>query len=408
MIADNEKSPHPERPVSVLADEIRMALDRGDFTQVRAYLEQRDPLLYESPDGLVEPWIHYFFDRAAVWYKNQELMELFLEFGADINGSVYFGTRCTVINQVALQGNLPFVEWLLEHGAEINHPVHGKPASMTLLTAAHMGHLDVTRYLVEHGAVVNFVNGFGLSPLDYAERFNHPELAEYLRSVGAKSGAELPRDHLPKPKSAPPTGASIKEHLVHCFGAAEDFPLREIVPGDPPVRLLRVPDFESSGYQAIVTDGMSVRLAERPSDINANEAMQRTELLVILDRNWPLDEESLKSDRHRWPIDWLRKIARWPFENNTCLRRGNIFANDEPPQPLADDTEQSCLLVTATEEHWGTWSRPDREVVRVMVMIPLHTAERDFERAHGMVALLEKLQESGFGIGVLVERPCVV
>jgi uncharacterized protein len=233
-----------------------------------------------------------------------------------------------------------------------------------------------------------------------------------LQEVVALRGRKVGRGVAAQPSSQAPTPAANRRidsrASGDCFGEVKDFPLREIVAGDPPLRLLHVVEFESSGYQAIVTDGMSARLAELSDDVNPVDAMRRTELLIILDRDWPLDEEAMKSDRHRWPIDWLRKIARWPFENDTCLRRGNIIANEEPPEPLADNTEQTCLLVTVTEEYWGTWRRPDGEVVRLMVVIPLHTAERDYETEHGMVSLLEKLQESGFGIGVLVNRPCVV
>lgn len=406
MTDEHEVVPPFAREGWRLAHSIRKLMDAGDADRVQELL--RDSILYDRSEE-DPPWIYVLFAESVARYSNPKLAELFLQHGAKIDEPLvgYGKAHCPVINLAAMNGSLTMVRWLREHGADINHSIHGKPASMPLLSAAHMGHLDVVRYLVEHGAVVNFVNGFGLSPLDYAAQFNHPEVADYLRSVGAKSGADLPRDHLPK-RQPKPTGDSIREHLVSCFGEVKDFPLHEIVPGDPPLRLLHVLEFETSSYQAIVTDGMSARLANLTSDVDPTEVMRRTELLVVLDRNWPLDEEAMKLDRHRWPIDWLRKIARWPFENDTCLRRGNIFANGEPPEPLADNTKQTCLLVTTTESPWGTWRRPDGEEVRVMLVTSIYTDERDFERADGMVALLEKFVESGFGIEVFINRPSVV
>ncbi|MCZ2340835.1 MAG: ankyrin repeat domain-containing protein, partial [Bacteroidales bacterium] len=244
---------------------VRAAITRGDVGSVAAYLD--DPQYEESPVARQQTLNVWF--QFALWDRQSGVAELLADRGADLNTPVI--GKSTVLDDAAGRGDLPAVQWLCELGADVNGLIHGQPGSWSLLSAAHGGHLDVVRYLVEHGAVVNFVNGFGLSPLDYAMHFQHPEVAAFLRSVGALPGSELPRDHLPKdePEPAEPSRNSTRDHLTVWFEGVSEYPLREIIPGDPPLSLLHVPQWDG-GYVAIVTDGASARPMPVPaSDPNA-------------------------------------------------------------------------------------------------------------------------------------------
>ena len=85
----------------------------------------------------------------------------------------------------ASEGHIEIVRWLLQQGEKINFEVDGKPRCMSLSFAATNGHLDVVKLLVQHGA--SLTTAFqGNTPLSQAEAYGHSEVAEYLRSVGAK------------------------------------------------------------------------------------------------------------------------------------------------------------------------------------------------------------------------------
>jgi len=364
--------------------------------------EQRELLNELRPTGIraIDSYLRLIIMSAMSEGMKLEFSRLLVEFGADLNATIYQHTPVGVILNAIRGQHLSLTSWLHSMGAKINNPVEGRLGSMPLIEAVCENHIDIAKYLIENGAIINFVNGRGMSPLDFAANF--PEMAAYLRSVGAKPGAELPQDHLPKPE--PDTheqSTSIRDHLYFYFGDVEEFPLQEIIPGDPPISLLKVLDWDG-GYHGIVTDGMSSRLMNVPESTNG---IRRAELVVLIEKSWPLTEEAMREARFRWPLDWLRQIARWPFESNTCLQPANIIANGEPPEPLGDNPAMTCLMVRGKpDKEWGRWTRPDGEIVDLLIVSTLYTRERDFELKHGLKNLLQLMEDNYYADLVSLTR----
>jgi uncharacterized protein len=100
---------------------------------------------------------------------------------------------------------------LIEHGAQANlwqaaglglldrverHLAADPPPSPQEITGAlwcacHGGQRETAEYLLERGGDLNWIGYDNLTPLDAARRSNAHELAEWLRSRGAKSAREL-------------------------------------------------------------------------------------------------------------------------------------------------------------------------------------------------------------------------
>ena len=55
--------------------------------------------------------------------------------------------------------------------------------------AAGAGQLALAKLLIENKAGINTPGPFGDTPLDFAAK--HPEVAKYLKGIGAKTGEEL-------------------------------------------------------------------------------------------------------------------------------------------------------------------------------------------------------------------------
>jgi len=89
-------------------------------------------------------------------------------------------------------GHLEVTRWMLDQGALVNYVVGGKTRCFALTGAVVGGYINVVKLLVERGADVNATGG-RTTPLGYAVGFNQPEIADYLRSVGAKLPDELPK-----------------------------------------------------------------------------------------------------------------------------------------------------------------------------------------------------------------------
>jgi uncharacterized protein len=232
--------------------------------------------------------------------------------------------------------------------------------------------------------------------LKQALMFGHREVAALLRAHGAvlPPGCDL--------GYASSEGSGVLEHIERHLGKPNPLSLYEIVPGDPPITIHVVP---MNKCLALVTTGMSDRAMAVPEGA---EAFQHAELLIYLPPTWPLTSESFQDVNHSWPIDWLRRIARHPHDNRTWLGGlAAVVANGEPPQPLAPNTQMTCLLVLAEESEINLAPLPGGRRVLFYTLYPLYTEERDLEREKGTEALLGLLQSHQIGKIVDVHRPNV-
>ncbi len=60
-----------------------------------------------------------------------------------------------------------------------------------MLYAAIKGHKEIVKLLIAKGADVNTKDAGGMTPLDFAIIYKHPETADLLRKHGGKTGEEL-------------------------------------------------------------------------------------------------------------------------------------------------------------------------------------------------------------------------
>jgi len=116
------------------------------------------------------------------------LLELTLANGADVASlDSYDGTG---LIRAADRGYTTIVSRLLETDVDVDHV--NRLGWTALLEAIILGggdgaHTDVVRLLVEAGADLTIADGQGVTPLAHAERSGYEEMAEILRSAGARS-----------------------------------------------------------------------------------------------------------------------------------------------------------------------------------------------------------------------------
>ncbi|XP_008215272.1 putative ankyrin repeat protein RF_0381 [Nasonia vitripennis] len=129
-------------------------------------------------------------------YDKMDLIELLLDYGADVNAVDANGD--TILHLLVVQRDgfvcKKIAELLLKYGADVNVAnVNGDTPLHTLI--GENGRLDTSCnlelvvYLLEHGADVNAVNAKGETPLHLAvrnESFSTEKLIEYLLERGAK------------------------------------------------------------------------------------------------------------------------------------------------------------------------------------------------------------------------------
>lgn len=162
------------------------AFDEDDIQEFSRLLKQHPEYIRDFEDG-TDWWMWM-----AAMDGKLPFLKLVVDLGLDVDESKDIpdpdNPFCTFegpILQAASNGHLEIVHWLLEKGAKINYTVNGKVRCLPLLDAACKGHLEVVKLLVEHGADLNFEFN-GHTPVSQAEGYGHPEVAGYLRSVGAR------------------------------------------------------------------------------------------------------------------------------------------------------------------------------------------------------------------------------
>lgn len=123
---------------------------------------------------------------------NIEILKALLEAGADVNAT-HAGDGA--LGSAAINGHDEFVEVLLKVGANVNQA--DDSGTTPLISAVAGRKLAIVKMLVVAGANLNAVRFGGKveTALDFAEWMNKKdtrEIAEFLRSVGAKRASELP------------------------------------------------------------------------------------------------------------------------------------------------------------------------------------------------------------------------
>ncbi|TXT22070.1 MAG: ankyrin, partial [Planctomycetota bacterium] len=353
------------------------ALESGDVSEARQRFAEHPEL--RSNTGVLLSQL----DDAA-YRGDLPIVKVLVEMGADFNAPRDKHAVMGAIYSAAMGRATNVVAWLLEQGARVNVECDGVIRSPPLISASRDGYLDIAKHLIAHGAVFNAVWG-GKTCLSHALECGQQEVADYLRSIGAK----LPEE-LEAPQPADPNRDGLIEHVSWHLGQPQRDVIQEFIPNTPSVAIHVIRN-EDEREQILFTVGMSSLPMTVPP---GGEAYQYAELVLRLPLDWPLSTKSFDIAEDFWPIEWLRRVAFYPYQNQTWLGGPyTIIANGEPPEPFAPNTKMSCLMLLANPSEFGRWTRPtDGAEVVFYDLFGLYTEERDLELREGLPELLNRFQ----------------
>jgi hypothetical protein len=384
-----------ERP---LLAQLSFAIGDGDLTRVKTlvfnYPGVYSKYMAESSTGD----LRHSFAADAARKGRLEILKWFVSQGVDIHLPPHSGKDEGLIECAVSNNQIETILWLLGQGAIVSSIKDGVRRSRCLISAAADGHLELTKILVEHGAELNGLSNNGLSALDFATIYNHPQVADYLRSVGAKSAREIVTGD-PTPVS--PFPQSIRDHLAATLGPVDPLALIEIVP-TVPLSIVRVVTPEQ---QVLVTDGLS----NVPIPGGEDDHPQFMELMIRLPLDWPTDAEALTKSMYSWPIDAMRQIARVACETGQQLRPYGIISHGTPAQPFDASTQFDHFQVILPGDASAQWERPsDGELVNIYMLYPIYPQEAQYAADNGSIALLDRIEENDAPIPITIHRPPVV
>ena len=164
---------HATRAAPPTPLEYGVAVEAGNTLAVKRWLDEGLPPDYRADrigSGLM----------IAAWTGNLELMQLFLERGADIHLVNPYDEQA--LQLAAWRGHLDAVRLLIARGAAVNREGNRWGA---LHYAVFAGHGEIARLLIEKGADVNARTPNGSTALMLAAREGQAELARALLEAGA-------------------------------------------------------------------------------------------------------------------------------------------------------------------------------------------------------------------------------
>ena len=119
---------------------------------------------------------------AAMRYADEEMLEMLLEAGADVNQTNEKGI--SPLLRASLWGNEVAVEWLLEHGADANHTSANGDSALSTASLYH--NAGIARLLLAHGADPNLADGEGFTSLELATLHGDRSVVQDLIKAGAE------------------------------------------------------------------------------------------------------------------------------------------------------------------------------------------------------------------------------
>ena len=240
-----------DEPIAVAAVE---AIHAGDVRALKLLLQEHPELATaalggdDGDEGMTRTLLHVVTDWPGHFPNGNEIVRTLVDAGADVNARFTGPHTETPLHWAASSDDVAVLDALLDAGADIEargavigggtamadatafgqwqaarrllergasttmweasalglldrveeYFHRAPPLSTDDVTAAfwgacHGGHRHVAEYLLEHGADLNWVGWDHMTPLDTAQRGQADELVGWLRSVGAKSAAEVAR-----------------------------------------------------------------------------------------------------------------------------------------------------------------------------------------------------------------------
>lgn len=354
------------------------AILKNNIKEFASILDQNPSLINTTLSG--DSWLNIAAGRNRV-----AMMEVLVERGISVNTDL---GKVSPLKSAANNGAFEAVRWLVSKNANVNGREGQAPP---LAGAIHSKSIEVVSFLIKNGAKTNVQWGhFNYTPLTYAKALGHEEIANYLAQHKANLNQKLN------------VFEEVDRYLESHFGK-HSLLVHNLSDEDHPIKINIINYIEEDPCTIIATSGMSLKPMNVPEGA---EDYRYAEMLMYLPKNWPgLKEKNRGSSLYSWPVEWLLRIARFPFENDTWTGYPTaIFSNEEPPEAFARNTKLSCLLAIANPDEYGCLQREDGTKVQFYSVYPIYTEERAYHDRYGTNALLDRFEQCGVSTVVDINR----
>ncbi|WP_160167300.1 suppressor of fused domain protein [Rhodopirellula sp. SWK7] len=353
------------------------AVFKGELDTIRQLCQQHPELAEESVSEKGTTIL-----SLAVSRKKIETIRCLIDLGFNVN-AVRLPERSTAL-VIAIGNDLDEItKLLIDSGTDLQL---GRPLIGALnQRKSPERRMRYVRWLVEADADINQLHNLYGDP---AKRFtaldwtNDPAVADYLKSKGAKTAAELEAANLHPSDAAstrlPPEEETVSYFNAH-FGRTLAQSLNEIEPRPPAIAVRVIPAADSRRHVTLYTTGLS---HQAMPPFKGKNNYRYAELFIELPEDWMFASDD---PQFAWPVKWMRKIASYPLQKPVSLGGPlTIIACKDPPRPLGPNNRFTSIMLLA-EKHFR---RSDGNTVQLFRMVPLYQEERILEMRDGAAALM--------------------
>lgn len=202
----------------------------------------------------------------------------------------------------------------------------------------------------------------------------------------------------------------IIAYFDRLFGAVDPKTLQEVASAsatsnEVPIAIHRIPPSADRDSTILFTTSLGTEADRENSDA---AGYRDAELFIELPGAWPLSLEDLTDPNHRWPINWLRRVAAYTRREEAGLGGPiAIVENSHPPSPLAPDCPFTAVLFAAGYEGVGPIELSGGGSVAVYTLAPLYEDEVSLEKTEGLRELFSRFDRLGISRRVSLDRPNV-
>jgi hypothetical protein len=120
--------------------------------------------------------------------------------------------------------------------------------------------------------------------------------------------------------------------------------------------------------------------------------------MVVLPREWKMDQESFKTEDWYWPVRLLKILARFPHRYDTWLGWGHTIPNGNPPRPFAANTQLSGVIIfpsVLVPREFHELRINDEKTIHFYSIVPLYEDEMKMKTHDGSKVLFDQFDEYG-------------
>ena len=337
---------------------INKSIEQSDIESLEKIFKEQPKLLCEEYNGDHDTPLHFCAEKGSL-----EVCEYLLKKGLDINVSLK-GNE-TALNEAASVNRLDIAKWLLDNGAFVD----GTDTVLLspMMSAVYFDHYEMVKMLVEYGANVNRMHiRNGRLPLDIALSRKYENIAEYLKSQGAKSRYILP-DWVENDSE----GSGILGYIT--LTAGEILPV-DIAITNNIVQKLAIVNNEKN--RMLFTFGLFK--LHQPS----------IELFIVLPEYWNF---YIKTNENQFPILLLSRLADLVKDGLKIEEGYQILANDPKYSDLAWLKDLAGFFASNLMWKSKTGKNEQYNEAALLSLIPINKTRNGFAKQS-----VEKNREAGW------------